>query len=801
MRKILFTVLLAFLAFNIKAQLVVNTGTMTPTQYVQNILVGSGVTVSNVTFSGATSQIGDFDSQNANVGISQGLVLSSGNVVNAVGPNNDSGFGTSDELNGGGDSDLQSLSGINMNDAAILEFDFIPSGDSIRFNYVFGSEEYMEYVGFGVNDAFGFFLSGPGITGPFSNGAENLAKLPGTNTAVSIDDVNANTNQAYYIDNGTGSNAPFNNDPIYIQYDGLTVTLVAEAQVQCGQTYHIKIAIADGGDEALNSGVFLEGGSFSSNEIAIDISVPTLDIVNGMPAVIEGCSEAIISFTRTDVTDSLVITFNISGDAINGTDYALIADSITFPVGVDSVAIVINPFIDGPDGFGQDTVTISYMSINACGDTTFSTGSFLILDVPNLIVNAPDTSICPMANVNLNAEAFGAVPPFLYQWVDSNNDTILTETVPGISTVGVSGMASGTYYLYVTDSCNLITTTDTINVYVNDDMASISTSGDTILYCAGQTISVNAFPDELGNIYDYEWFDQIGGTAIGNDSVLTVAPAATITYYVTATNICNGSTDTDTVNVVVDYTPIEITSITKDTTLRCIGNDYNLDLYSVVQNGTLPYSFQWSGGGISTDSLFQASVNAPTAFYLEITDACALHAYDTIEVTFAPYTPMSLITPTIDSICSGSDAEVSVRVFDGVAPYNITWNNGDTGENIMIETSGSEPINVSVTVTDFCGNQETTNVELLLKLCDIIPMNVITPNGDGMNEFVTFINLENYENSKLTVFNRWGKSVYNSDNYKNDWDGGDLNDGTYYYVLEVNDSKSTIVKGTFTLLK
>ncbi|TXB65340.1 gliding motility-associated C-terminal domain-containing protein [Vicingus serpentipes] len=801
MKRELFIGLLVLISINIKAQLVVNTGTMTPTQYVQNVLVGGGVAVSNVTFFGAAGQLGDFDSQNANVGINQGLVLSSGNVVNSVGPNNDSGFGTSDNLNGPGDPDLQALSGIGMNDVAILEFDFIPSGDSIKFNYVFGSEEYMEWVGGGVNDAFGFFLSGPGIAGPFSNSAVNLAKIPGTNTAVSIDDVNAFTNQAYYIDNGDGNSAPFNADPQYVQYDGLTVTLVAEAQVQCGQLYHIKIAIADGGDGSLNSGVFLEGGSFSSNEIAIDISVPTLDVVNGMPAVIEGCSEAIISFTRSDISDSLVITFNISGDAINGSDYAFIPDSIKFNAGEDSVAIVITPFIDGPDDFGQDTVTISYISINACGDTLFSTGSFLILDVPNLVVDAPDLSICPVSNTTLTAEAAGAVPPFVYNWVNTSNDTIQTDSIHGISSLSVPGLVSDTYYLYVTDSCNLITTTDTINIYVNDDMASISTTGDTTLFCAGQTISIGAFPDDLGNVYDYEWFDQIGGVGIDNDSVLTVSPVATITYYVTATNVCNGSTDTDTVNVIVDYTPIEITSITNDTTFQCLGVDYNLDLYSVVQNGTLPYSFGWTGDASSSDSLFQVTMNTPSTYYLEITDACSLKAYDTVVVTFAPYVPMSLTTPTMDSICSGSEAEVSVRVFDGLAPYTISWNNGDTGENIVIETSGSSAIPVEVNVTDNCGQQISTVVEIPIKLCDVIPMNVITPNGDGMNEFVTFINLENYENSKLNVFNRWGKSVYSSDNYKNDWDGGKLNDGTYFYVLEVNDSKSTILKGTFTLLK
>lgn len=798
MNKFLLSILLTFLAFNIKAQLVVNTGTMTPTQYVQNVLVGNGVSVSNVTFSGGANQIGEFNGTGTSpfVGLSNGLIMATGDVNVAVGPNNSGSASMPGGNFGAGDADLNVLegSGVGINDAAILEFDFIPSGDSVRFNYVFASEEYPEYVN-SINDVFGFFLSGPGITGTFSGGAANIALIPGSSTPISINTVNNVVNSGFYMDNtGNTSNTS-------VQFDGYTVVLTAEAQVQCGQVYHIKIAIGDASDTSWDSGVFLEAGSFSSNEIAIDISVPTLDVVNGMPAVIEGCSEAVISFVRGDVTDSLVINFEIAGDAVNGVDYALIADSIKFNVGEDSVAIVITPFIDGPDDFGQDTVIVSYTSINACGDTIFSTGSFLILDVPNLVVDAPDLSICPISNTTLTAEAAGAVPPFVYNWVNTSNDTIQTDSIHGISSLSVPGLVSDTYYLYVTDSCNLITTTDTINIYVNDDMASISTTGDTTLYCAGQTISIGAFPDDLGNIYDYEWFDQIGGGGIDNDSVLTVSPVATITYYVTATNICNGSTDTDTVNVIVDYTPIEITSITNDTTFQCLGVDYNLDLYSVVQNGTLPYSFSWTGDASSSDSLFQVTMNSPSTYYLEITDACSLKAYDTVEVTFAPYVPMSLTTPTMDSICSGSDAEVSVRVFDGVAPYIISWNNGDIGENIVVETSGSSAIPVEVNVTDNCGQQISTIVEIPIKLCEVMPMNVITPNGDGMNEFVTFINLENYENSKLTVFNRWGKSVYNSDNYKNDWNGGDLSDGTYFYVLEVNDTKSTIVKGTFTLLK
>tara|TARA_R110001592_G_scaffold102391_1_gene289159 strand:- start:1142 stop:3535 length:2394 start_codon:yes stop_codon:yes gene_type:complete len=795
MNKILLSVLLTIIAFNYKAQLVVNTGTMTPTQYVQNVLVGNGVTVSNVTFSGQSSQIGDFDSQNANVGLVSGLTLSTGAVTSAIGPNNNDGSNY-EAYGGANDGDLQSLSGVSMKDAAVLEFDFVPSGDSIRFNYVFGSEEYMEFVGFGWNDAFGFFLSGPGISGPYSNNSINLAKLPGTNTAVSIEDVNANTNSGFYNNNGNGSNAPFNSDPQYIQYDGLTVSLVAQAQVQCNQTYHIKIAIADGGDDQYNSGVFLEGGSFSSNDIIIDIGVPTLDILNGMPVVIEGCSEAVISFIRADVTDSLTVHFGIGGDAVNGGvngDYAFIPDSVTFPVGVDSVAIVINPFIDGPDDFGQDTVTISYTTINACGDTTYTEGSFIILDVPNLVVVAQDTSICVSPNVTINAEAFGAVAPFTYNWVDSTNDTIQTDVISGASSLTVSGLLSSTYYVYVTDSCNLVTTVDTVNIYVDNNQASISTSGDTTLYCAGQTISLEAFPTDSISIYDYSWSNG------GSTSIISVNPAATITYYVTATNLCNASTDIDTINVIVDYTPVEIVSTTNDTILECLGINYNLDLYSIVQNGTQPYSFQWSGGGTSSDSLFQTTVNSPTTFYLDITDACNLHALDTVEVTFAPYTPITLITPNLDSVCSGEDAGLSVRVLDGFSPYSYLWETGELGGAIQYTTSTLGLVEIDVYVTDKCLNTDTATVEVPVKLCEVQPMNVLTPNGDKMNDELVFRYLENYDNSRLVVYNRWGKSVFESSNYKNDWSATDLSTGTYFYVLEVGDAKSTIIKGTLTI--
>ena len=238
-----------------KGQLVLD-NTMTPEQLVQNVLLGGGVNVSNITFNGLPGnqtyiQVGSFNGTNSNLGMNTGVTLSSGEIIVALGPND---IGYADEPIGGlgtpGDADLaQALGGgfITL-DAAVLEFDFVPSGDSLSFNYVFGSEEYLEWVGSSFNDVFGFFLSGPGISGPYTNNAANIAMVPGTNLPVAIDNVNDVVNSQFYVNNGDGNIAPYNADSTYIQFDGFTTVLTARALVQCGQTYHIKIAVADAGD-------------------------------------------------------------------------------------------------------------------------------------------------------------------------------------------------------------------------------------------------------------------------------------------------------------------------------------------------------------------------------------------------------------------------------------------------------------------------------------------------------------------------------------------------------------------------
>ncbi|MBK9597689.1 MAG: choice-of-anchor L domain-containing protein [Flavobacteriales bacterium] len=297
-----------------RAQLAVQNN-LTPNELVNSILVGQGVTVSNVTFNGQPAntihdQIGSF-AGTSNLGLANGVVLATGQVPEVVGPNMNTSLTVPPAFPvNTPDPDLAFIETM-QHCVAVLEFDFIPTGDSISFRFVFGSEEYPEYVCSQFNDVFGFFLSGPGINGPFTNNAVNLGVLPGTQVPVAINTVNSGTpgvlgggayvcaasdpdwqsNSIYYVNNPEPN--PFN-PTTTVELDGFTVPIRARAAVQCGQVYHIKIAIAHAGDSSLDSAVFIEGGSFSSSgSLSVSVATPLND-----GTLTEGCGEAIVTVER-----------------------------------------------------------------------------------------------------------------------------------------------------------------------------------------------------------------------------------------------------------------------------------------------------------------------------------------------------------------------------------------------------------------------------------------------------------------------------------------------------------------------
>ena len=340
---------------------------------VQNVLLGPGVSVSNINYSGSSSAIGSFTANANNFGLNSGIVITTGTVTaggnGPQGPNNQPNSGQNNSL--GGYSQLSNLiGGATTYDASILEFDFVPMSDSIKFRYIFGSEEYPEYVGSQFNDVFAFFIAGPGISG-----LKNIALIPGTTTPVAINNVNGGnppnsipaSNPAYYVYNGTGTNSPYQDNNQYIQYDGFTKVLTAKEKVNCGQTYHLIIAIADVGDGIFDSGIFLEANSLTSKlPIEVDYAMSNNAFGDNV-TMAEGCVSTTVTVSRdpSDVSTSLNIPISLSGTATELVDYSDIPSSITIPAGQSSASFTFNALADGLTE-GVETLNMIFHAINAC---------------------------------------------------------------------------------------------------------------------------------------------------------------------------------------------------------------------------------------------------------------------------------------------------------------------------------------------------------------------------------------------------------------------------------------------------
>jgi gliding motility-associated-like protein len=448
--------------------------TQTPAQLVQNILLGNGILTSNIKYNGSIVDalsvqynVSSFSALGTNFPINDGLLLTTGYAHVAVGPNNNI---INDTYNGTilDDPDLDSLSTASIANGAVIEFDFQATSDTFSFKYIFASEEYNEFVGWPYNDVFGFFLSGPGISGPFSNNGFNLAVLPTTNTnsnVVSINNVNNGnstnlplgtttpitaSNSTYYVNNEQSQ--AYGNA---IQYDGTTVLMSSGTKLICGQTYHIKLGIASVIDQAYPSAVFIKSKSFSSENISFNMP----NNFNG--TVLEDCSlgSHLITITRPSSQSNNALTLNLSytGSAINGVDYQSLPSSLTFLANQDSISIPINIINDNiVEGVENIVLTTSYT--NNCGTLiTFTDTLFISDNIPVNISTNDYTYYCP--NFNSHVTVLSGMAPYTYSWFDnSTNDSIsISNSLPN---------QINNFVVTVTDACDNSDTDTSIITYL-----------------------------------------------------------------------------------------------------------------------------------------------------------------------------------------------------------------------------------------------------------------------------------------------------------------------------------------------
>ena len=145
-------------------------------------------------------------------------------------------------------------------------------------------------------------------------------------------------------------------------------------------------------------------------------------------------------------------------------------------------------------------------------------------------------------------------------------------------------------------------------------------------------------------------------------------------------------------------------------------------------------------------------------------------------------------------------SEIEVEVEGGSSPYIYTWSNGANQEI----NSGLNAGNYTLTVTDILGCEKTIDIELTAENLDYLPeaYNVFTPNNDGQNDYFVFKNLDKFPENELVIYNRWGNEVYTQENYDNSWDGSNLSEGTYFWMMKVKVcGEYEKIKGYVTILR
>lgn len=493
-------------------------GGFSATDLVEDVLVGGGCfQISNVSYFGDQSQIGTFSNGATNIGFSNGVIMTSGSIQGAPGPNISDGLGGFSFGENASDADLEGLTGGGaIRDKAVIEFDFVPTQNQVVFEYAFASEEYCEYVNTNFNDVFGFFISGPGIVGN-----QNLALIPSTSTPITINTLNHMVNGSLYTHNtpASGDNCQDGGNGIppvtpvppafgvavfELQYDGFTKKMTAVANVIPCQTYHIKLAVADVGDHVWDSAVFLRANSFNAGgEVLASPAYP-----GGFGSAYESCDAGNIRFTRgnSDVSQPLTIHFTVAGSATPGVDYVPLSSPVVIPAGQMELIVPVNVI---PDFIPEGQENILLLIPNACSCTQGEV-EFLINDRPALSLAAADQFLCLGETATLAPIVSGGLPGYTYLWST------------GETTASISPTTTGTYTFNVVDGCGGSASVSVELVFSDCGCAS-ETFIKTIGQIGEQVRGYGIYDSQEGNLY-------ITGLKQDSAAIIKMTPAGAVLW-------------------------------------------------------------------------------------------------------------------------------------------------------------------------------------------------------------------------------------------------------------------------------
>ncbi len=821
----------------------------TPTQLVTDVLIGSSPTcgtpnISNVNISPnhAVSDNnrfwGYFNKGTATFPFDEGIVLSTGYARKS---GNAFESGNNDALSPNNtDNDLATAINVNsssLRDAVYLEFDFVPASTQMKFNYMFVSEEYTTTFPCNFTDGFALLLK-PNLPGAVY---QNLAVLPGGAGPVSVTNVRPGTTYAGGTLSCGAQNQQFfggyNNPITGHNFNGSVVPLTAEATVIPGQSYRIKMVLADYSDQSYDSAVFLEAGSFDIGVQILDPAgvalPPEIEMCDNTPTPlaasvqvagalyqwylannpIPGATNPVYVATQPGVysVEVYIPGNNCPGEAsitiLGGTSATVQDVTLTQCYGPSNVLFNLfltqphisttpgvtytfyenladaqaqnNNYITNPTAYsssGNQTVYALVMSTfcPAIAEVELVKAEQIVVDIAQ-----PAAINCTDPQITLNALASVYPAGSVFSWVATNGGYIFS----GADTLTPVIASGGTYTLTITKAYQpgdvVCSVSGSVTVSESFTPPSVTVMASDTLVCQGEPVTLTA----SGGV-SYVWSHSADPT-----DTITVFPTQTTTYTVYSIGV-NGCQSTNPASITVTVIPAISSPLQAVSGQICVGDSITLDA------GAGPnYTYTWYDPDDAIIGTAQTITVDQTGIYTVVIDNGECSATFTTSVIEAQ-------VPQIINAIFQTNTLTLVASNPSNGPLEYSIDNGFTWQDSNIFTN----VAANVTLTIQVRVKHTSCVGTLIYFTLHI-QNVITPNGDGVNDVLDLSGISRYDDFAATIFDRYGKELWRASREQAVWDGRaqgrSIPTSTYWYQIQYEDpaSKTLVQKSGWIMLK
>jgi gliding motility-associated-like protein len=751
-----------FIGFGVSAQYISVDENRTTIQLVNDVLINSPCgTASNIAVTGwdfgsGTNSFGYFNANGSIFPFADGVVLTTGKAAAAVGPNVS--ILSDGPTNWNGDQDLEAAVGVNNTiNATVLEFDFLPTGNFFTFNYIFSSEQYLSSPSAnqcGYTDGFAFLLKKANTADAY----QNLAVVPNTSTPVTVNTVRGpgticpTANEEYFD--------AFNDVEYPTNYNGQTKPMRAMADVEPGVLYHIKIVVADLGNNLYDSAIFLEGGSFKSEKfLGADLLISNaLALCPGKTKLLDATMQGATSYqwyrdnvalageTNPTYTVTAAGTYSVEIQLSSGCDATgeiKIEYYTAAPYVADADLTQCDPDNDGQSVFNLSNIIPTLTNANSVYTVTFY-----------------------RTTADADAEQNPITNPISYDAPDG-------ETVIARLRFGSDCYVLGIVHLHLAHQPAMpqtITICDTTGA--PDGIAAFNFTADV------SPLVLANMPPGMSVAYYATIADALAQTSPLPNNFTNTAPYQQIVY---ARVYSDGATCYDLVSVTLNVTALNPPDFGLETVSICAGTSTTLST-----TGTF-YSYLWSTGATTP----QITVSAAGNYTLTVSDANGCTATKQFTVT-SPDAPVYASAQI--GTHGGSEDSITV-VYSGNGEYEFSvdgqqWQTSPVFENL-------EGGNYEIYIRDV--GRCTTVGPYPIFLIAYPPF--FTPNGDGINDTWEIKALQTQPTSQVRIFDRYGKPLYEFFGNQTGWNGkygySDLPSTDYWFTLQLADGRN--VKGHFAM--